>query len=117
VSYDYIVMKLKRPVTDPSELGPDTVASFDDAPMLREAIGAIVSGIRWADSGGSLETEQGWMEFCVSESESNLEGFMVRTSHRSDHGWEAALIMKMCKANEWVAFDPQDDAFVPLSPE
>jgi hypothetical protein len=117
MSYDYVVMKLKRPVADPSELGPETVAAFEDVSSVRQAIGAAVSGIEWVDSGGSLEADGGWMEFCVSEDQPILEGFMVRTSHGSDHGWEAAVIRKLCGTNQWVAFDPQEGAFIALSPE
>jgi hypothetical protein len=83
-------------VADPFEVGPDTVAAIGDAMTARRPIDAIVPGIKWLASGGSVESGKRWIEFCVAEGESKVEALMVRTSHNSDHDWESGVINKLC---------------------
>ena len=81
------------------------MAIMGDGLTIREAIGKTVSGSEWEDSGGSLRSERGWMESRTADKESDVRTFMVRTSHRSAHGWESSLFLELCAACDWVAID------------
>jgi hypothetical protein len=107
VSYDYYVLKLTREITCLAELGPTTTVDLGSWSAVRQQVSSIIPGINWMDSGGSLQTENGWIEFGIASGGTLDRGFTIRASHRSDHRWEDALLQELCLAFNWSIIDSQ----------
>jgi hypothetical protein len=113
MSYDFFLMKLKRPVKSAQELGDETVEIIGDSRQVRDAISKVIPGIIWSEWRGALTAaDSGWIQFSVPEDANAVNAIVVRTSHASNHNWERNILRQLCNEYGWTVYDHQTDAFV-----